>query len=222
MLARFSASDFASLEPHLTSIKLPLRKPLERPQKPIEYVYFPNSGFASVTANRAGHCIEFGLIGREGMTGLAVVLGTDRTPHETFIQYAGTGQRITAAHFRDALDKSRTLQKCCLLYAHAFAIQMSYTAIANGSKKIEERLARWILMARDRADSDELELTHEFLSMMLGVRRAGVTVALHLLVKAGLIQARRGIITIIDREGLEKLSNGAYGAPEAEFKRLFG
>lgn len=222
ILSRLSASDFALLAPHLTRVDLPLRKQMETAKKPIDYVYFMESGFASVVANGAGRTIEVGLIGREGMTGLAVVMGTDRTTSSTFIQNAGAGSRITTAHLRQALEKSRTLQAACLLYAQAFMTQMTYTAISNGRSKIEERLARWILMARDRIDTDELVLTHEFLSMMLGVRRSGVTVALHLLVQDGLIQAKRGIITVIDRKGLEEISNGAYGIPEAEFQRLLG
>lgn len=109
-----------------------------------------------------------------------------------------------------------------LLYAHAFLLQTGYTAMANGRAKIEERLARWLLMAHDRIDGDTLTLTHEFLSVMLGVRRPGVTHALNLLERVGLIHATRGIITVIDREGLEENSNGAYGTPESEFNRLFG
>lgn len=222
ILSRISAPDLALLSPYLKHIDLPLRKRLEIRNKPIDYVYFPESGFASVVANGAGRNIEVGLIGREGMTGLAVVMGTDRTPQETFIQNAGKGSRILVSSFRQAIEKSRTLQSACLLYAHAFAVQTTYTAIANGRSKIEERLARWLLMARDRLDTDDLSLTHEFLSMMLGVRRPGVTIALQLLVQAGLIQVRRGIITIIDRDGLVDASGGAYGVPEAEFQRLFG
>jgi CRP-like cAMP-binding protein len=94
--------------------------------------------------------------------------------------------------------------------------------MANGRSKVEERLARWLVMAHDRLDGDELPLTHEFLAIMLGVRRPGVTVALNLLEKDGLIDANRGVISIIDRKGLEEKSNGAYGVPEAEFRRLFG
>jgi len=171
---------------------------------------------------QSGRGIEVGLIGREGMSGLAVVMGTDRTPNRTFIQSASSSLRIPSARLRTAIEQSRTLQKAFLLYAHAFNIQASYTAMANGRSKIEERLARWILMARDRVDSDQLTLTHVFLSLMLGVRRSGVTVALKLLHSAGLIQAARGAIIILDRKGLEKISNGAYGPPEAEFNRLFG
>jgi CRP-like cAMP-binding protein len=152
VLSRLSAEDFALLAPHLKRINLPLRKQLEIHNKQIEHVYFPESGFASVVANGTGHSIEVGLIGREGMTGLAVVMGADRTPHDTFIHGPGAGLRITAEKLRQALAKGRTLQRSCLLYAHAFGLQTTYTAIANGRSKIEERLARWLLMARDRVD----------------------------------------------------------------------
>jgi CRP-like cAMP-binding protein len=222
ILSRLSASDFALVAPHLKRIDLPLRKQLETHKKPIDQVYFPESGFASMVADGAHRTIEIGLIGREGMTGLAVVMGTDRAASDTFIQNAGRGLRITSDQLRQAFEKSRTLQAACLLYAHAFVTQMTYTAISNGRSKIEERLARWLLMARDRVDTDRMALTHEFLSMMLGVRRSGVTVALHSLMQDGLIQAQRGIITVLDREGLKEISNGAYGVPEAEFQRLFG
>jgi CRP-like cAMP-binding protein len=223
ILSRLSASDSALLEPYLTRIDLPVRKRLEGSGKPIEYVYFPESGFASVVADGHGdRGIEVGLIGREGMTGMAVVMGTDRTPNETFMQHAGAGRRIATANLRRAIELSRTLHQAFLLYAHAFLTQASYTAMANGRSKIEERLARWLLMAQDRVSGNRLNLTHEFLSLMLGVRRPGVTVAISLLQKAELIKASRGVIAIIDREGLERISNGAYGMPEAEFNRLFG
>lgn len=210
------------LSPHLKRVDLPLRKQLETRNKAIEFAYFMESGFASVVANGTGRSIEVGLIGREGMTGLAVVMGTDRSPNETFMQNAGAGLRLPVAKLRHAMRESTSLHAALLLYAHAFSIQTTYTAIANGRSKIEERLARWILMARDRIDSDDLALTHEFLSIMLGVRRPGVTVALNLLETQGLIKANRGIITVIDRKGLEETCNGAYGVPEAEFQRLFG
>ncbi len=224
LLSRLSASDFALLRPHLTQVDLPLRKRLETSGKPIDYVYFPESGFASVVANghRGVRGIEVGLIGREGMTGLAVVMGTDRTPHETFVQHVGTGWRVAAGSLRRAMEQSRTLHQSLLLYGHAFVIQATYTAMANGRSKMEERLARWLLMAHDRIEGDRFSLTHEFLSVMLGVRRPGITIAINLLEKDGLIQASRGAITILDRKGLERISNGAYGPPEAEFNRLFG
>ena len=223
LLARLSASDFALLERHLTPVDLPLRTRLEVPGKPIDYVYFPESGFASVVADgRSRRGIEVGLIGREGMTGLAIVMGSDRTLHETYMQSAGQGQRISAGKFRKALEQSGSLHQTFLLYGHAFVMQATYTAMANGRSKIEERLARWLLMAQDRINADRLTLTHEFLSLMLGVRRPGVTVAIKTLQNAGLVAANRGVITILDRKGLEQISNGAYGPPEAEFQRLLG
>jgi CRP-like cAMP-binding protein len=223
ILSCLSATDAALLEPRLASIDLPLRKQLEASHRPIEHVYFPESGIVSVVANGdSKRSIEVGLIGREGMTGLAVVMGTDRSSHRTYVQSAGSALRITSNHLREAMQKSPAMHQRFLLYGHAFMMQTGYTAVANGRSTIEERLARWILMARDRIDADQLSLTHEFLAMMLGVRRPGVTVALNLLERMGLIRSVRGKISIIDRRGLEKISNGAYGEPEAEFNRLFG
>jgi CRP-like cAMP-binding protein len=223
LLSRLSAADFGLLSPHLKRVDLPVRKKLEAPNKPIGSVYFPESGFASVVANGSGkRSIEVGLIGREGMTGLPIVMGTDRSTNETFIQLAGAGLCISAANLRKTMIPGSSVHQCFLLYVHAFSVQTTNTAIVNGRSNIEERLARWLLMARDRGDSDDLALTHEFLSLMLGVRRPGVTLALHLLEKQGTIQARRGTVTIIDRKALEEISNGAYGTPEAEFQRLLG
>jgi CRP-like cAMP-binding protein len=223
LLLRLSGNDFALLEPHLRRVDLPLRKKLEIQNRPIEAIYFPESGFASVVANGSDeHSIEVGLIGREGMTGLPVVMGTDRSTNDTYMQIAGGGLKIPVASFRKAVVPGGSLHRHFLLYAHSFVIQTTYTAIANGRSKIEERLARWLLMAHDRVGADELALTHEFLALMLGVRRAGVTVALQLLVKRGVIQAHRGGVTVLDREALKDLSNGAYGKAEAEFQRLFG
>jgi CRP-like cAMP-binding protein len=218
-----SRRELRLLEPHLEAVDLPVRKQLESRNKRIEHVYFIERGFASVVANGGGHQgIEVGIIGREGMTGLAVIMGTDRSPHETYMQMAGNGQRITATNLRKAMDRSAALHRSFLRYGHAFIVQTAQTAVANGRSKIEDRLARWLLMAQDRMDDEALPLTHEFLSFMLGVRRPGVTVALKVLEKESLIRRGRGGISIIDRKGLREKSNGAYGAPEAEFHRLFG
>ena len=222
ILSRLSQEEFGLLGPHLEAMELPVRKQLESRNKPIEAVYFIEGGFASVVANGTGRSIEVGIVGREGMTGLSVIMGTDRSPHETYMQVGGNGQRIPSAKLCQAVEESPALHRHFLRYGHAFVVQTAQTALANGRSKIEERLARWLLMANDRLDGDEVPLTHEFLSVMLGVRRPGVTVALDLLEKAGLIQAKRRAVGIVDRTGLRKISNGAYGAAEAEFKRLFG
>jgi CRP-like cAMP-binding protein len=211
ILSRLSRQDFALLEPHLEPVDLPVRKPLEARRKRIDQVYFIESGFASMVANGTSKpSIEVGIIGREGMTGLAIVLGSDRAQHATYIQVAGKGQRISVAKLREADERSITLHRAMLRYAHAFLLQTTTTALANGRSKIEERLARWLLMADDRIDGDDLPLTHEFLGLMLGTHRPGVTIALQALEKAGLITTRRSRITIVDRKTLEKSSNGTY------------
>jgi CRP-like cAMP-binding protein len=211
ILSRLSRQEFALLEPHLEAVDLPVRKTLEARRKRIDQVYFIESGFASVVANGTNKpSIEVGIIGREGMTGLAIVMGHDRAQHDTYMQVAGHGLRISAAKLREADERSMILHRAMLRYAHAFLLQTTTTALANGRSKIEERAARWLLMADDRIDGDDLPLTHEFLGLMLGTHRPGVTIALQALEKAGLITTRRSHITIIDRKGLEKSSNGTY------------
>ncbi len=193
-------------------VDLPVHRPLEGRNRRIDYVYFIEAGFASVVADGSGKPgIEVGIIGREGMTGLAIVMGYQRASHDTYIQAAGTGQRIRAGKLREADERSNTLHRATLRYAHAFLVQTTTTALANGRSKIEERLARWLLMANVAVlDGDRLPLTHEFLSLMLGVRRSGVTIALQALERKRLISRKRGNILILNRKGLEKQSNGAY------------
>src|SRR5215210_1181140 len=172
ILSHLSQADLQLLEPHLEPANLPLHKVMERKGKPIKAIYFPESGFASVVANGGSkHPIEVGLIGREGMTGMPIVLGGDRNENETFMQAAGSGHCIRANDLRKAIDSSVSLHRSLLRYAHAFLNQATRTAVSNGRSKIEERLARWLLMAADRLDNGELPLTHEFLAMMLAVRR---------------------------------------------------
>lgn len=143
LLAALAARDFGVLAPHLEAVELDLRKPLERPLKPIEHLYFMEHGIASVvTANETDEPTEIGLVGREGVTGLAVILGDDRSSHSTYIQVAGHGQRIGVGPFRDALDKNAGLRNILFRYAHAFMVQTAQTAAANARGSIEERLAR--------------------------------------------------------------------------------
>ena len=224
ILSALSPGDLASLQPHLQPVALEKSKTLETANKRIENIYFPERGMASIVggATKPNREVEVGIVGWEGMTGLPVVFGDHRSPHQTFIQLAGDGQRLPVSVLRSAMIQSATLQQLLLKYAQAFMVQATHTAIANGRGSLEERLARWVLMAQDRVDGRELPLTHEFLSLMLAVRRAGVTEALHALGSQGLISHDRGVITVIDREGLIARANGLYGIPEAEYKRLLG
>lgn len=223
VLAALSRADLGLIEPHLEYAELPVRKVLEEPNKRIPAVCFLDSGIASVVAaGRGGREIEVGLIGREGMTGLAVVLGNHRSPLQTYIQSAGAGWLVRAIRLREALQHSPTMQHTMLKFAQAFMIQTAHTAAANGRARLDERLARWLLMAHDRSEADVLSLTHEFLGLMLGVRRAGVTVGLQGLESQGLINVARRQITILNRKGIETVAGPSYGVPEAELRRLFG
>ena len=214
ILSQLSRQDLQLLQPHLVAVDLPVRKQLTARGKRIDDVYFLESGIASVVGGGNAKQMEIGIIGREGMTGLAVALGVDRAMHDTYMQIAGTGLRVSTGKLRDLTDQSRTLHRSLPLYTHTYLMQIAQTALANGLGKIEERLARWLLMAADRLDTAELPLTHEFLAATLGTQRPGVTIALHELERAGLIVTQRGKITILDRKALEKSSNGIYLARE--------
>jgi CRP-like cAMP-binding protein len=215
VLARLARADLALLKPHLAPIDLPVSARLETAHGRIDAVYFIERGFASVVADGRGkRGIEVGIIGREGLTGLALVLGHDRATHETYMQAAGSAQRISAAHLRKAMDQSVRLHRSLLRFAHAFLVQTTQTALANGRSKLEERLARWLLMAQDRIGGTEVPLTHRFLAVMLGVHRPFVTRTVQVLEQRGLIRAGRQVITIVDRDGLVKMSNGAYLPPD--------
>lgn len=223
LIFSMSNADRALLEPHLTQTSLNVRKVLEQADTAIRKVYFPISGVGSTLAiGSEGRRIEAGLFGCEGMSGTAILMETDRSPNETFIQIAGHGLCIEADLFHDLLLRSPSLRRHLLRFVQTMSIQTAHTALSNGQAKLEERLARWLLMCHDRVDGNEMMLTHEFLAVMLGVRRAGVTIGTHILEGKGLIRASRGLIVILDREGLEEEAQGSYGVPEREYERLFG
>lgn len=223
LLTSLSAANFALLAPHLEAVDLEVNTTVVPANKQIEHAYFLDRGIVSVVASRAdSQSIEVGIYGREGMGGFPLLLGSDQSPHDQYIQLAGAGHRIKTAPFLRAVQQSESLNRLLLRYVHAFTTQTAQTALANGSSHIDERLARWLLMCHDRIDGDVLPLTHRFLSMMLGVRRSGVTDTLHILEGRRLIRARRGEISILDRARLERLAGASYGLPEAEYRRLIG
>lgn len=221
LLAALDLDDFRLLQPHLKPVTLKLRFELERPNQRIDDVYFVDAGIVSVVAvQKQKERVEVGLIGCEGMSGTAVVLDSVSSPHFTYLQVAGEGQRVSAIALRKAMDASKTLHKLLLKYVQAFSVQITHTAIANAQARLDERLARWILMAHDRVPGDTLPLTHEFLSLMLGVRRPGVTEALQSLARQRLIKNGRGHIVVLNRKGIERAAGDLYGVPEAEYRRL--
>ncbi len=197
--------------------------PLVRPGETIERCYFFESGVASVISSNAdGKQAEIGIIGREGMVDVAAVMGGDSSPLEVLVHMPGEAYAIPTPDLIAIAEESRDFRRLLLGFAHSFLIQVSHTALATVTLNIEDRLARWLLMSCDRSDSDTFPVTHEFLSLMLGVRRAGVTDALNKLAAAGLIATSRGQITILNRSALEKRAGDSYGIPEANYRELVG
>jgi CRP-like cAMP-binding protein len=223
VLAQLSPEEYDRLTPSLEPITFPLGKVLYYPQDPITHVYFLNNGAVSVVSTFAdGGGVEVGVVGNEGMFGVNVVLGSIVTPHEALVQLPGDGFRMTADAIREEFKKGGQLQDLLLRYTQAFIIQIAQTAACNKAHPIGGRLARWLLMCHDRVMKDELELTHDFIAIMLGTRRAGVTEAAGKLQTEGVIKYRRGRIKILDHRALESLSCECYRVVKREFERLLG
>jgi CRP-like cAMP-binding protein len=174
LLLALTLEDLDGLRAHLELVPLPHKLTLSNPGAQIQHLYFPQEGMVSLVQPLQGAMIEVGMIGNEGFVGVPVLLGAEACPLETMVQIPGSALRIETGAFREKAGRSTTLLAVLLRYAQALQVQVSLTAACNGRHPIPERLARWLLMARDRAPSDELPFGHEFLSMMLGVRRAGV------------------------------------------------
>ncbi len=202
---------------------LPKDDVLLEPEQPFEHAYFFETGVGSIISiSPEGQMVESGLFGWDGFTPVGLVMGAERSPYRQLIQVAGQGHRMPAEALREALAVSPGLRDLLLRYAQTLSVQTSYTALSNAVHPVDERLARWLLMTHDRVDGNELPLTHDFLSIMLAVRRPSVTTALHTLEGNRFIRAERGIITVIDRKRLEEFAGDAYGRPEAEYERLIG
>ena len=219
LLTRMQPADRDRLTPHLSHINLPQKMHLVKPGEPIERCFFLESGVASVVSTTSeGKQAEIGIVGREGMVDVATVMGGFTSPLEVFIQMPGEGFAIPTGDVTTLADDSRHFRQLLLGFAHSFLIQVSHTALATVTLNLEDRLARWLLMSCDRSESSSFPMTHEFLSLMLGVRRAGVTDALNSLQAAGSISTSRGLITILDRKSLEKRAGDTYGVPEADYR----
>ncbi len=197
----------ASLEP----VTLTFGDVLYEPGETIRHVYFPDASLVSLLTLADGHlALEVGLIGREGMVGIPLVLGHHASTVRALVQGAGTAMRMASAPFRKEFLLNPPLQRELYRYTHSLMAQISQTAACNRFHVVEMRLARWLLMTHDRVKSDEFRMTHEFLSHMLGVRRVGVTKAAQALQKRGLISYNRGDIVVLDRKGLEAAACQCY------------
>jgi CRP-like cAMP-binding protein len=223
LLGLLSSRDYQRLLPHLRRVPLAYRQSLYRARKPLGFVYFLESGVGSLVNTMAnGQAAEVGTIGNEGMVGLPLLLGDDRAPTSVYIQVPGAGLRMTAARFCTELARSASMRLVMHRYAHALFNQVAQSAACNHFHSIRQRCCRWILMTHDRMESDEFLLTQEFLAMMLGVQRTGVSVAAGALQRAGFIRYRRGVVTILDRRGLQQGACECYGVSKREFDRLLG
>jgi CRP-like cAMP-binding protein len=211
LLNALAADGYSGLLEGAETVKLKLREVLYEANAPITHVYFLTRGVASIIAPVGdGASVEVGTVGNEGLVGLPLLFGVDHEPAKAFVQVADGGLRVTAATFQKAIAESAEVRRLFLRYAQSYLSQVSQSSACNRAHSIDERCARWLLMTHDRVGADEFPLTHEFLSLMLGVRRAGVTVAAGTLQKAGLIEYRHGRITIVDRDALENAACPCY------------
>ena len=223
LLALLPEPDYQRLHPHLEPVRLSYKRQLYQANKPIDFVYFVETGVGSlVNTMKNGDASEVGTIGNEGIVGLPVIFGDRQAPTSVYMQVPGVGLRMPANLFLDALGQSPPMRLTMLHYAHAFFNQVAQSAACNHFHSLEQRCCRWLLMTYDRMHADEFLLTHEFLAMMLGVRRAGVTVAAGGLQRAGLIRYTRGRITIVNIQGLLERSCECYAVSKLEFDRLLG
>jgi len=211
LLAALPRKSYLRLLPGLAPVDLVFGKVLYEPGVPIRDVYFPSQSLVSLLTLVEGHlALEVGLVGREGMVGFPLALGVEVSPVRALVQGAGPALRMSAARFRTELRASPPLQRELQRYIHTMMAQISQTAACNRFHMVEARLARWLLMTRDRVCSGEFRMTHEFLSHMLGVRRVGVTEAATALQRRNLIEYRRGNIRILDDRGLEAACCSCY------------
>lgn len=221
LLRSLSPRDFALLAPHLIRAVLPLRWIVEEQGETIDYVNFFESGIGSnIVSGSNDERAEAGHVGWEGMSGRAVVLGATNSIGSVIMQVPGTSLQITPAHFTEVMRQSITLRELMNLFILASEVQVAHTLLAATRFNVNQRLARWLLMYHDRIDGEDLPVTHELLSLMLGVRRPGVTDAIHIMEGDHAIQTYRGIVRVLDRELLVVMAGGCYGIPEQEYERL--
>ena len=222
LLAALSISEYQHLVPHLEFVSLSLKQILYDSGEVLRYVYFPNNQaiVSLVSTMENGSTVEVGLVGNEGMVGIPVILGGNCTTNQAIVQMAGSAMRMNARLLKIEFERGGELQHLLLLYTQALLTLVSQTAVCNRLHTVEERLARWLLLVQERIHSDELPLTQELISHMLGTGRAGVTVAAGTLSQAGMIRSTRGKITIVNQEDLEATSCECYRLIKAEFERL--
>ena len=223
LLAVLPPEELERLAPHFQRVPLVFKETLFEAGARIEFFYFPLNGVIStIAAMRDGSSIEVGIVGKEGATDVAIVLGDDISSHRGFVQLAGSALKLSAAVLREELRRDGELRSVLLRYARFTLAQATQSAACNRLHSLEQRCARWLLSMRDRVEADTFPITHEFLAYMLGVRRAGVTVAARSLQEAGRVRYARGRLTILDGDGLEADACECHCVLKNELARLLG
>lgn len=211
LLRALPPADFDYLRPHLHYILLPPRQVLHKPEAPIQHIYFIEQGLVSALTTMAnGSMVDVRMTGAEGVTGLLYLLGAETLPQQIDVEITGTAFQISAPFLKSEFDRRGVLRRIIMRFVADALIMTSRTAACNRMHAIRQRCARWLLMASDRIESETIPMTHELLSVMLGVRRAGVTVVAGELQRSGIIRCQRGRLTILDRAALEACACECY------------
>jgi CRP-like cAMP-binding protein len=221
ILSRLAPESLDVLSRHLQPIELEVKQMIYQPNSPVRHAYFVDDGMVSVVSiMEDGSSIEVGTIGKEGVVGAFLLLGVKSVPYQYFVQIAGRGRRVDAEKLEEAAEQNDAIREIILKYQSAFQTQTMQSAACNGLHSLTQRCCRWLLMSQDRVNSGKLELTHEFLGLMLGVRRASVTDVLRPVQDRGWIESKRGQINILDRAGLESGTCECYRIITDQQKQL--
>lgn len=222
ILRALSNQAWETLSPHLEPIDLPHHLVLSHLGAQIHHLYFVESGLVSLVKSMAdGRTVEVGAIGSDGLVGISALHGLDRSIFETVVQMAGTAHRVALRTLQQVSEHSPTLHAMLMRYGYVVIQQVVQTAACNRLHALEQRCCRWLLTAHDSAHGDQLTLTHDFLAMMLGVQRPGVSLTLNALAQSGIIQLHRGGLTVVDRKELEQHACECYRAIREEIDRVF-
>jgi CRP-like cAMP-binding protein len=221
LLRALSDAELERIRPALEPVHLPRSTELEAANEDVRFVYFPTTGVASIVAlDEGGESVDTAMIGREGMTGLAVFLGTDRSPVRTIVQVPMSGMRMESRALREELARSSMLVRLLQRHTQLVMITMAQLILCNRIHRLDQRAARWLLQVDDRVDEAPFKVTQEFLAQMIGVQRPALSVAMRQFKDAGLVRYARGQITIADRDGLLARSCGCTSIIASEARRL--